>query len=243
VVGLQYLNFEGKKISKSKKWGVFCHNLEKTGLGPDYWRFYLSLLIPETSDSDFKWEEFQDRVNNDLIANLSNFVHRTSSIVFDSLDGRMEKPTPKDFSSLDKKLIKTIETKAQLVGDLIEKVELRKALKEVFALASEGNKYFDYNKPWKLVKQDKKQAEKVLYLCLDVCQILAVLISPYLPESAEKIFKQLGLKRKAGENGSWDLAGKWGQEPFFKIKKPKVLFQKIEKEEMERIRSIVSEID
>jgi len=243
VVGLQYLNFEGKKISKSKKWGVFCGNLKESGIESDYWRFYLSHLIPETSDSNFKWSEFQDRINNDLVANFSNLVYRTSSIVYSSLSAKAARPDVRDLSLLDKRLIEAIEKKTLSVGDLIERVELRKALKEIFSLASEANKYFDYNSPWKLVKEDKKKAEKVLYLCLDVSKTLAVLISPYLPESAEKIFKQLGLNGKANKRGTWDLAGKWGSEPFFKIKKPKMLFTKIEKEQIEKAKLISSKID
>nr|MDG6971107.1 methionine--tRNA ligase [Nitrososphaerota archaeon] len=70
VVGLQFCNYEGDKISKSKNWGVFCESIPMAGLDPDIWRYYLIGIIPETRDTEFKWDDFKSKVNNELVANL-----------------------------------------------------------------------------------------------------------------------------------------------------------------------------
>ena len=89
VVGLQYLNYEGSKFSKSSGHGIFCENLPKAKLDADYWRFYLSFIIPETGDTEFLWKDFQERVNNDLIGNFSNFINRTLSFIWNNLNGEV----------------------------------------------------------------------------------------------------------------------------------------------------------
>ena len=73
VVGLQYLNFEGQKFSKSKNVGIFSDQVIKSGVPLDYWRFYLNSILPETKDSDFSLQEFMDRINKELIGNFGNF--------------------------------------------------------------------------------------------------------------------------------------------------------------------------
>ncbi|MBI5871885.1 methionine--tRNA ligase, partial [archaeon] len=77
VIGLQYLNYEGRKFSKSNNWGVFCENLPDAGLPAEYWRFYLAFLIPEAKDMEFFWTELQARVDTELVGIFSNFIHRT----------------------------------------------------------------------------------------------------------------------------------------------------------------------
>ena len=91
VVGLQYCNYEGDKISKSRNWGIFCEKVVQSGLDPDIWRYYLAYLIPETKDSEFKWDDFQTRINNELVAAIGNFVHRTLTFASNFLGGVVER--------------------------------------------------------------------------------------------------------------------------------------------------------
>ncbi len=87
VVGLQYLNYEGGKFSKTHKRGVFCENIPKTGINPDILRAYLTFVIPETDDTEFKWSDFESRVNADLIGNFGNFINRTLTFIDSKLNG------------------------------------------------------------------------------------------------------------------------------------------------------------
>ena len=91
VVGLQYCNYEGDKISKSRNWGIFCEKVVESGLDPDIWRYYLAYLIPETKDTEFKWDDFQTRINNELVAAIGNFVHRTLTFASNFLGGVVER--------------------------------------------------------------------------------------------------------------------------------------------------------
>ena len=238
VVGLQYLNYEGGKISKSKNWGVFCENLPEAALSPDYWRFYLTLLIPETADTDFKWEEFKERINGDLIGNFANFVHRTLSIIKNSFGGKI-KANLKDLSSLDKELILEIRKSALRVDELLEKIELREALKEILALSAKGNKYFDYKAPWHQIKANKRKAQNTLILCFNLCKTLAILIYPYLPETSEKIWKQLNLKGQVKNKENWQKRGEVNLNTC-QIGKPKILFEKLGDEKIEKIKAITT---
>ena len=106
VIGLQYLNYEGQKFSKSKGIGVFCERLPELKLEADIWRHYLTQVIPETSDSEFRWKDFQERVNSDLIGNYANFVNRVLNFIYTKLNGKITKPAAKDLQDIDKKLLK-----------------------------------------------------------------------------------------------------------------------------------------
>ncbi|HLD41852.1 MAG TPA: methionine--tRNA ligase, partial [archaeon] len=161
VVGLQFCNYEGDKISKSRNWGVFCERLPNSGIDPDVWRYYLSHLIPETKDSDFKWDEFEARVNNELIGNLGNFVNRALAFIVNHTGRKLNHH---DLSQQDLNLIKSIENHHKEITDLFEKVKLREALQKIMELSAEGNKYLQDNKPWQLIKTDQKRCETVLYL-------------------------------------------------------------------------------
>jgi len=242
VVGLQYLNYEGGKFSKSRGRGVFCENLPGAGLEADYWRFYLTFLIPETSDTDFKWEEFKERINSELIGNFSNFIHRTLSIIYNSLNGKVGRLDLKDLSSLDKEFIEKIKGKFLKIDNSLERVELREGLKGILSLASGGNKYFDYKAPWKQVQENKKEAEKILLLCLNLCRTLAILINPYLPKTSEKIWRQLNLKGNPFEKGVWETAGKIEIKGPHKIAKPEILFEKLDDKKIEKLKEITSKI-
>jgi methionyl-tRNA synthetase len=191
VAGLQYLNYEGDKISKSKGFGVFCENLPDADLSSDIWRYYLTLLIPETNDTEWKWKEFQERVNNELVANLGNFLYRSLHFIWSKFDGVI--PNPK-LSEEDRSILKLSKTYSAEVRSLIFDIHLRDALRKVLELSDKGNKYFQANEPWKTIKDDKERAGTVLYVCANLCFDLGVLLSPFMPKSADEIFRQLNVK-------------------------------------------------
>ncbi len=240
VIGLQYLNYEGGKFSKSKERGVFCEKLPELDIDSDIWRGYLTQIIPETNDSEFKWKDFQERVNSDLIGNYGNFINRTISFINNKFSGEIRKPLEEDFTSRDKKLITTTRKKIKNITEYLEKSELRKAFGEILSLSAEGNKYLNDNEPWNLIKTDPEKANRVMYFCANLGRSLAILSAPYLPNSAKKIWKQLNLEGSPEIPGIWDSAVEFCFPEKHRINKAEILFNQIKKEDLAEIKRKVS---
>ena len=236
VVGLQYLNYEGDKFSKSKRKGVFCEGLANSDIDPDLVRAYLIFVIPETNDTEFRWEDFKRRVNSDIIGNYSNFINRSLSFIYNKLEGKISKPQEADLSNLDKEFIEAIKIRKKKIEKYFEAVELRKAFNEILALSTDGNKYFEDAAPWVSVKKDKERANNSLYLCANLCSALAVLAYPYLPTTSSNIWEQLNLKGEVGTPGNWDSTSDFSLPKNHKINKPYILFNKITSECLEALR-------
>jgi len=234
VAGLQYLNYEGDKISKSKGFGVFCENLPGAGLSSDMWRYYLALLIPETNDTEWKWKEFQERVNKELVANLGNFIHRTLHFIYTRFDGVIPEP---HLTEEDEKLLGTSREYARIVKDLIMDIHFRDALRRVFELSDKGNKYFQENEPWRTVKEEPERAATVLYVCANLCHDLAVLLSPFLPKSSKAVFEMLGL-----EPGALSDVGRRRVRSGVRIKRPKPLFPTLDDRKIEELKERTSKV-
>jgi len=238
VVGLQYLNYEGGKFSKSQKRGVFCEKLPGTGIDPDVLRAYLTFVIPETADTEFKWSDFQEVCNSELLGNYGNYVNRTLTFVKNKLDGVVE--SPGSLSDEDKKFQDSVAEKVASVTELLEKNELRKAFKEVFALSALGNKYFNDMEPWVVLKSDRNRANDILYNCVRLSRTLAVLIAPFLPNTAARAWKIVGLEGVPDAPGTWDNAtDSLGDK--HEIGEPEVLFQRITDEFIEDFGQKVSD--
>ena len=189
VVGLQYLNYERSKFSKSKKHGVFCENLPSADLDPDYWRFYLSFVIPENKDTEFLWQDFQERINSDLIGNFSNLINRTLSFTYKNFEKKIPSSTIKN-KTVQNKILKYIDE----ILDLFEKVELRQALEKILTLSDYGNKFFQEQEPWK--NKDKE----TIFICANLCKILGLLIQPFIPETSQEILTILNCNEKDFKN-------------------------------------------
>jgi len=230
VAGLQYLNYEGDKISKSKGWGIFCENLPKTNLSSDVWRFYLTLLIPETNDTEWRWSEFQERVNKELVANLGNFIYRTLSFIKKNFNGKIPKAK---LSKKDREVLSLGKKYAEEIKKLILDIKLKEGLKKLLELSDKGNKYFQEQEPWK----NKEKASTTVYVCANLCYDIAILLSVFLPKSAEKICKQLGTKI-----GSFEDIGKEKIKAGQKIGKIKPLFPKLDDKRIEELKKITSKV-
>jgi len=233
VVGLQYCNYEGDKISKSRNWGIFCEKVVQSGLDPDIWRYYLSYLIPETKDSEFKWDDFQTRINNELVAAIGNFVHRTLTFASNFLGGVVERREPGDEERRVE--ARVLEQVAQADGALQE-ARLKDALRNVLQIAIIGNEYFQKNQPWALIKDDPEACRRVIYCCANICRVLAVTMAPFLPGSSKKISDLLGLEGRL----SWEGDLGFSLETVKMPAKPEILFKKIDDKEVARLKSIVT---
>ncbi|MBU4501758.1 MAG: methionine--tRNA ligase [Nanoarchaeota archaeon] len=225
VVGLQYLNYERSKFSKSKNWGVFCENLPNAGLDADYWRFYLAYLIPETKDTEFLWKDFQLRINTELIGNFGNFINRTLSFTKNYFNKKIPSVTVKD-----KKFVKQVEKQIDVIIKEYENVELKKALFEILKLSDMGNKYFEKKEPW------KTKDPEVVFIGANICKCLALLIQPFIPESSQKILKILNCKEK-----DWKNIKKFNLKNH-KIKEPEIIFKKLEYDKIEELKEKTSKV-
>ncbi|MCZ2856706.1 MAG: class I tRNA ligase family protein, partial [Candidatus Bathyarchaeota archaeon] len=168
-----------------------------------------------------------NRINNELIANIGNFIHRTLTFTWANYEGTV--PVPKQHDSLDREFANKIEAVAREVGAEIEKVELSRGLRRIIEFSAFCNQYFQRKQPW----VNKEQAKTCLYLCINAVRILAILLAPYTPFSTEKLWQQLNLKGSVHEQ-SWSSALELTIPSGHKINKPKVLFRKIADEEIEK---------
>jgi methionyl-tRNA synthetase len=231
VVGLQFCNYEGDKISKSRNWGIFCEKIPEAGLDPDIWRYYLTHLIPETRDTEFKWQEFANRVNNELIAKIGNLFHRTATFSWNNYGGKV---SSRRGSPAGRKLSRQVLALATETGRLLDEVQLREAMARILAIADLGNEFFQKSEPWRLVKDDRDECEEVLYSCLETCRVMGIVLQPFLPGASNRMLEMLG-----SPGMSWrDI-----RKPRRRIeltRKPEILFKKLEAEQIEAVKPLVT---
>ncbi|MDX1379060.1 MAG: methionine--tRNA ligase [Anaerolineales bacterium] len=187
----QFMNLEKKKISGSHNWGVWGRDA-LTRYDPDALRYYLTANMPEAKDSDWDWEEFVARNNNELVATWGNLANRVLSFCYKHWEGHVP---PIDESALrptDLDLIAAIENGFASVGAELDAVRLRSALGEAMKLATAVNVYLDENAPWKAVKTDKDAAALTIFTALKAIDSLKVLFSPFLPFTSEDLNRFFG---------------------------------------------------
>ncbi|HIH14071.1 MAG TPA: methionine--tRNA ligase, partial [Nanoarchaeota archaeon] len=239
VIGLQYLNYEGQKFSKSKRVGVFCERLPTLGLESDIWRHYLIYLIPETSDLEFRWKDFQERVNSDLIGNYGNYANRVLDFIHFRLGGTVTRPQKNRLTQRDEELFKKIGQKKERIEQLLERAELRKAYFEILELSSEGNKYINDTKPWIVIKNDAGRANDIFYNCAVLLKSLAVLFAPYLPTTSQKLWAQLNLNGSPLSPTAWcEIGQDLGKEQ--QVRKPEILFRKLMDDQIKMYKEVAS---
>jgi len=216
-----FLLLQAQKFSKSRGWYVSLGDF--LNLFPaDYLRYYLtSITTYSPSDVNFDWEEFQARINNELIANIGNFIHRTLTFIWIKRNGKV--PSAKAFDELDEEFKGKITKIADNVKAEIEKIELSKGLKRILEFSTSCNQYFQRKQPW----TGREKADTCLYLCINAVRMLCILLEPYLPFSVEDLWKQLNLKGEVHRQ-NWDAASKLAIKSGHKINEPKILFRKVE---------------
>ncbi|GAB4547272.1 MAG: methionine--tRNA ligase [Anaerolineales bacterium] len=185
----QFMNLEGKKISGSKNWGVWGLDA-LTRYDADAIRYYLTVNMPEAKDSDWDWEEFVARNNNELVATWGNLANRALSFCYKHWEGYA--PNPGELRAADKELLASIERGFITVGAELEAVRLRAALGEAMKLATVVNQYLEANAPWSAVKTDKDAAGKTIYAALRAIDSLKVMFAPFLPFTSQKLHEFFG---------------------------------------------------
>ena len=223
----EFLNLEGKKLSTSRGWAVWLDEYLKD-FDADLLRYVLGTTLPETKDSDFSWEDFQNKVNSELADVLGNFVYRTTSFTENYFDGDVPELT--DPTDKDRKTLAKINEQKQKVGEAYEQFKLREAIAETMNLARIGNKYFTDMEPWQTRKDDLKTCGNTLHVCLQITAALSILFDPILPNKMADLRSELNISDDISWDGISDKILTSGSD----IKKGAILFEKIEDEEIEK---------
>jgi methionyl-tRNA synthetase len=188
----EFMNLEGRKLSGSQNWAVWGLDfLER--YDPDPMRYYLTVNMPETRDSDWDWEEFYQRNNNELVATWGNLANRVLSFAYKHWEGVV--PEPGEPREGDLALLETLREGFSTVEAHLEAVKLRAAIQEAMRLAAEVNKYLDTPHPWFEIKADKDQAAKSIYTAMQAIDWLKIIFAPFLPHTSEKLHGYLGYDR------------------------------------------------
>jgi methionyl-tRNA synthetase len=242
----EFMNMEDRKISGSANWGVWGLDF-LSRFQPDALRFYLTINMPETKDSNWDWEDFVTRNNTQLVANWGNLANRVLSFAHKYWEGHV--PTPGEFSEVDTAVLASVKAGFERVGDLLDAVKLRAALQEALAIASEVNKYLDDTAPWSAVKTDKIAAGTSIYVAMQCIDYLKLIFAPFLPHTSEQLHQYLGYTEplfgeqftekvtdELGEHTALryrpgQASGQWSPgklEPGSAFQKPSPLFQKLD---------------
>lgn len=187
----EYLNVEGAKLSKSRRWVIEVLDVLQR-YDPDPWRYILTINAPETADVNFTWEEFVRRNNTELVATWGNLANRVLSFAYRRFDGRV--PEPGELDEADRALLARVEAGFETVGRQLEGCHFKAALAEAMSLAQEANRYLNAKEPWQQIKADPTAAATSIYVCLQVVDWLRVIFSPFLPFSSQKLHEYLGHK-------------------------------------------------
>jgi methionyl-tRNA synthetase len=187
----QFMNLEGEKISGSRNWAVWGRDA-LTRYDPDALRYYLTVNMPEAKDSDWDWDEFVARNNNELVATWGNLANRVLAFCYKNWDGHVPSVDENALRESDRNLLAVIENGFNAVGAELEAVRLRSALGEAMKLATAVNQFLDVNAPWSAVKTDKDGAAKTVYTALKAIDSLKVIFAPFLPFTSQRLHEFFG---------------------------------------------------
>ena len=221
----EFLNFEGKKFSKSRNWGIDAIDFLKL-FPADPLRYTLAANLPEAKDTDFYWKEFQLRNNSELADILGNFINRTFTFVHKHFDGLV--PAKGKLDTIDEEMLKSISETPSKIGSFFEKYKVKDGVFEAMSFARSCNKYFNDSEPWIKIKSNKEKCGTTLYICIQAIYSLSEVFSPVIPFSTEKIFNMLNSKPTM-----WDKSGSENLKPGHQLNKAEIIFPKIEDEKIE----------
>ncbi|MBU3676358.1 MAG: methionine--tRNA ligase subunit beta, partial [Chitinophagaceae bacterium] len=227
----EFLNIEGQKVSTSRNWAVWVDEYLRDFPGmEDAMRYVLIANAPETKDNDFTWKDYQDRINNELVAVFGNFVNRAMVLMHKLCGGRVPAFHAEVDTATDAALRERIvEAKAQ-VEQCMQQFRFREGLFTVIDLAREGNKYLQEKEPWKHT-DNQALVDHCLHHALQLCANLAILCNPFLPFTAQKLCHQLKVVERMLD---WENAGRMDLlKTGYPLREPALLFRKVEDAEIE----------
>jgi methionyl-tRNA synthetase len=220
-----HLTLQSKKISKSRNWYIGLKEFLKY-YPPDYLRFYLISITPYSQDDiNFDWDEFATKINSEMIGNLGNFVNRALGFTKKSFEGKI--PNPEALDQLDKDVETKIKNFSHELGDLMTQNHLDRALKKILEFSASFNQYFQHKEPWK----KGPGTNTCVYLSVNAVRSLAIALYPFIPESSQKIWSQLGLEGNASEQ-RWDSISEISIQSGHDLGTPTPLFNRVEESDI-----------
>ncbi|MDH7516455.1 MAG: methionine--tRNA ligase [Bacteroidota bacterium] len=226
----EFLNLQGQKFSKSLNWSIEVDTFLDT-FPPDPLRYTLTMIMPETRDSDFTLQEFQARNNNELVAVLGNFINRTLQFAHRSFGGAV--PSAEGMTDADESFLAGFRESGEAVATAIERFRFRDALQNAMQFARSCNKYFNDAEPWRTVTTDPSRAAAAIYCAIQAVYALGIYFEPFLPFSAERVRAMLNLPPEAPR--SWDGASQYRLPAGHQLGAAELLFRKIEDAEIEEV--------
>jgi methionyl-tRNA synthetase len=218
-----YLNLQGKKFSKSKGWYVSIEEFLEH-FSSDYLRYYITALTPHSStDADFYWKDFMLKINNELVANVGNFLYRTLSM------SKKHFPEIIPDSEVDQEMLNKINETSKKVELLVREYKVKEAMDVILKLSSEFNAYLSSNEPW---KKEGEEKTKILLTSLYGVHAISVLMNPYLPEITIELRKSLGLEKKPSFD---ELDKSLLENKIIQLGEIKPLFSKVDPEIIEKM--------
>ena len=222
-----HLTLQAKKISKSRNWYIGLKEFLEH-YPADYLRYYLVSINPYSQDDlNFDWDDFTTRINSELIGNLGNFINRALGFTKKAFDGKI--PNPNSFDEKDTEAEQKIKNFASDVGKLMEENHLDRALKKIMEFSSYFNQYFQHKEPWK----KGPGTENCVFLSVNAVRSIAISVIPFMPESAQKIWTQLGYEGKIEESTCWEDVSKLEISADHVLGESSPLFAKVEKDDIE----------
>ena len=221
-----HLMLHNQKISKSRSWYIGLREFI-SAFNPDYLRFYIASITPYSqSDINFDWTSFFEKINNELIANIGNFVNRALTFTQKKFNGKVPQPTSYDTEDLSG--IEEIKIISAEVGSLLSRNECDKALKRILRFTTHFNQYLQKKKPWSNISQ----APTTMYIAVNAVRSIAIMLEPFIPFSSEEIWSQLGMSGTVHDQ-QWQSLSELQIPAGHTLGTIKVLFRKIELSEIE----------
>ncbi|MBS0629181.1 MAG: methionine--tRNA ligase [Verrucomicrobia bacterium] len=214
----EFLNLEGRQFSKSDNWTIDLERffIEFTA---DQIRYFLAANAPETQDSEFTWKEFQQRCNAELLGKFGNLANRTLVFAQKHCNGKVPQV---HLETEDRQFLEKVKALVEEIKIAYNTFHLRKATQLIMELATLGNVYFDGKKPWK-----SATPETTVGACLECLKALALVASPIIPATAQKLWQMLGFDTQLA-NQNWTQIMNESIQPGVTLPTPEPLFKKVE---------------
>ena len=188
IKSFNYLNYDGGQFSTSQGRGVFMNQALEI-LPSDYWRWWLLSHVPENSDSEFTWENFQSSINKDLADVLGNFVSRVTKFCRSKFGESI--PNGKLDHAVQQNLVNDLQKQVDNYQAHMEALEIRKAAYELRKIWVAGNEFLQKTEPWAQFKTDPKASAGILQVAINLIRIYAILSEPFIPETSRKLMESL----------------------------------------------------
>ncbi len=210
-----FLTVNNEKMSKSRGTFFTAKDFLKEHEAEHLRYYYANVLSKKLADIDLNLEEFKDRVNNELVGNIGNFCYRIISFTNKNFDGSI-----KNIDN-DEKIINEINKIIRKIENYYNELNFNSVIHEILQISDIGNRYFQNNEPWALIKKDGEKVQKICGLCINIAKNLSIILQPILPKFSEELQKQLNLNDLKWKDINFGLKN-------HKIGKEKLLVKKIE---------------